>query len=61
MDIGVNLADIDVIIETLMKISELVVKHEEINEMDLNPVFIYEKGLTCVDARIILKNREKEN
>ena len=48
-------ADINVIVETLLKISELVVKHEEINEMDLNPVFIYEKGLICVDARIILK------
>ena len=48
-------ADLDAIVETLMKISDLVVKHEEINEMDLNPVFIYEKGLICVDARIILK------
>ena len=54
-------ADIDAIINTLMIISDLVVKHEEINEMDLNPVFIYEKGLICVDARIILKNREKVN
>ncbi|KKK45635.1 MAG: succinyl-CoA synthetase subunit beta [Candidatus Lokiarchaeum sp. GC14_75] len=51
-------ADIDAIVETLMKISDLVTKHEEINEMDLNPVFIYDKGLICVDARIILKNRE---
>ncbi len=51
-------ADLDAIIETLMKISDLVTKHEEINEMDLNPVFIYEKGLICVDARIILKNSD---
>jgi acyl-CoA synthetase (NDP forming) len=48
-------ADIDAIVDTLLKISELVIKHPEINEMDLNPVFIYEKGLICVDARIILK------
>ena len=48
-------ADIDAIVEVLMKISDLVTKHEEINEMDLNPVFIYDKGLICVDARIILK------
>ena len=33
-------ADIDAIVEVLLKISDLVVKHEEINEMDLNPVFI---------------------
>ncbi len=48
-------ADINAIIDTLMKVSDLVVKHEVINEMDLNPVFVYEKGLICVDARVILK------
>ncbi|MHA2182470.1 MAG: acetate--CoA ligase family protein [Promethearchaeota archaeon] len=51
-------ADLDAIVKTLLKISDLAVKHEEINEMDLNPVFIYEKGLICVDARIILKNKD---
>lgn len=48
-------ANLDAIVDTLLKISELVVKHEKIYEMDLNPVFIYEKELICVDARIILK------
>ena len=52
-------ADIDAIVKTLLTISDLVTKYEEINEMDLNPVFIYEKGLICVDARIILKKTEK--
>ena len=51
-------ADINAIVDTLMKISDLVTKHEEIFEMDLNPVFIYDKGLICVDARIILKKKE---
>ncbi len=50
-------ADIDAIVNTLLKISDFVIKYEEINEMDLNPVFIYEKGLICVDARIILKKK----
>jgi len=54
-------ADIDAIVNTLLKISDLVTKYEEINEMDLNPVFIYEKGLICVDARIILKKPEKQD
>ena len=54
-------ADLDAIVKTLLKISDLVVKHEEINEMDLNPVFIYDKGLVCVDARIILKKKEENN
>ncbi len=52
-------ADIDAIVQTLLKVSDLVIKHEEIYEMDLNPVFIYDKGLICVDARIILKKSEK--
>jgi acyl-CoA synthetase (NDP forming) len=52
-------ADIDAIVQTLLKVSDLVTKHEEIYEMDLNPVFIYDKGLICVDARIILKKLEK--
>ena len=51
-------ADLNAIVDTLMKISDLVTKHEEIFEMDLNPVFIYDKGLICVDARIILKKNE---
>ncbi|MFX1304663.1 MAG: acetate--CoA ligase family protein [Promethearchaeota archaeon] len=58
---GKSKADINAIVETLLKISDLVVKYEEINEMDLNPVFIYDKGLICVDARIILKKKEISN
>ncbi|MFX1317421.1 MAG: acetate--CoA ligase family protein [Promethearchaeota archaeon] len=54
-------ADLDAIVKTLLKISDLVIEHEEINEMDLNPVFIYENGLICVDARIILKKKEENN
>jgi len=50
-------ADIDAIVDTLLKISDFVVEHEEINEMDLNPIFIYKKGLICVDARIILHKK----
>ena len=38
-------ADVNAIVDTLLKLSNLVVKNEEIHEMDLNPVFIYEKGL----------------
>lgn len=54
-------ADIDAIVKVLMKISDFVTKYEEINEMDLNPVFIYEKGLICVDARIILKKKDNSS
>ncbi|GAB4310255.1 MAG: acetate--CoA ligase family protein [Promethearchaeota archaeon] len=48
-------ADLDALKKLLMDISELVVEHEEIDQMDLNPVFAYADGVKVVDARIVLK------
>jgi len=48
-------ADIDALIKILLKVSNLVMDHQEIKELDLNPVMIYEKGVKIVDARIILE------
>jgi len=47
-------ADIPALKDLLMQISDLVVKHPEIAEMDLNPVFLYPEGYKVVDARIII-------
>lgn len=47
-------ADIPALKRLLLRISDLVVEHPEIAEMDLNPVFLYPDGYTVVDARIIL-------
>ena len=38
----------------LLKVSEIIESYPEIREMDLNPVIIHEKGISIVDARIIL-------
>ena len=46
--------DIQAIEEVLMKVSQLTMENPEINEIDLNPVFVFEKGLQVVDARMIL-------
>ena len=46
--------DIQAIEEVLMKISKLTMENPEIKEIDLNPVFVFEKGLQVVDARMIL-------
>jgi acetyltransferase len=39
----------------LLLCSEVIEAYPEIEEMDLNPVIVHEKGLSIVDARIILK------
>ena len=46
--------DIEAIKKLLMKISQLVIENSEIKEIDLNPVFVFDKGLQVVDARMIL-------
>ena len=47
-------ADLDAIIDALLKVSDLVTEHEEIAELDINPLFAYEKGVLAVDALIVL-------
>ena len=46
--------DIEAIKDLLLKISQLTLDNPEINEIDLNPVFVFNKGLQVVDARMIL-------
>ncbi|MCR3883544.1 acetate--CoA ligase family protein [Methanotrichaceae archaeon M04Ac] len=53
-------ADIPALKRLLLRISDLVVEHPEIAEMDLNPVFLYPDGYTVVDARIILGDVPEE-
>ena len=45
--------DIEAIKILLMKVSKLTAENPEINEIDLNPIFVFEKGLQIVDARMI--------
>jgi len=49
-------ANKQLVIDLLLKISKLGVELDEhIDQMDLNPVFVYEKSLCVVDAKLILK------
>lgn len=47
-------ADINKLIDIIMKVSNLVMDIDDIKELDLNPVFAYRDGALVVDARIIL-------
>ena len=39
--------------------SEIVEAYPDIEEMDLNPIIVHEKGLSIVDARVILKTEDR--
>ncbi|MBU0637383.1 MAG: acetate--CoA ligase family protein [Planctomycetes bacterium] len=49
-------ADTAALADCLMRLSQLVTKHSEIKELDINPLLVYPrgKGATIADARIIL-------
>ena len=52
---GTPPADIEAISKILLATSKLVMEHNEIKELDLNPIMVYRKGAKTVDARIILE------
>ena len=49
-------ADKKALSKLLLTCSEVIESYPEIEEMDLNPVMVYEEGVAIVDARIILKS-----
>jgi acetyltransferase len=48
-------ADINSIINILLRVSKLVTDIPQIVEIDINPLFVYEIGAIAVDARIIIE------
>jgi acetate---CoA ligase (ADP-forming) subunit beta len=52
---GTPPSDVAALEETLLKLSAFLDEHDEIKELDLNPVFAYPQGLSAVDARVILE------
>ena len=46
------------LVDLLLKTSDFINRYPEIEELDLNPIFATDKGVSVVDARIILKAPE---
>jgi acetate---CoA ligase (ADP-forming) len=50
-------ADVNGIVETLLRLSTMVCNHPEISELDINPLIVHEKGEGCsvADSRVMLR------
>ena len=46
--------DVDAIIDVILRVSQMVMDLEEILELDINPIFVYEKGCCAVDVKVIV-------
>lgn len=52
--------DIDAIASLLVSVSKLIMEHDAITELDLNPVISYPDGACVVDSRFIIKQNGEE-
>ena len=52
---GQEPANIAILEEMLLKVSEFVAGRPEIKELDINPIFAYRDGALAIDARVILE------
>lgn len=47
-------ADVAALIDALLALSQLMMEHPEIQEIDINPLVVLEKGALALDARIVI-------
>jgi len=46
-------ADVETIVDALLALSRLLVECPEVMEIDINPLLVFEQGVTAVDARVV--------
>ena len=47
--------DVDAVVDVIMRVSELMADVEPLAELDVNPLFLLERGTAVADARAILR------
>jgi acyl-CoA synthetase (NDP forming) len=57
---GEPTADTDAIVDVLLNVSGLMIEHDSISQLDLNPLIVYPDSTCAVDSRIVLKEAKGE-
>jgi acyl-CoA synthetase (NDP forming) len=55
---GEHPLDTEALVESLLRLSQLVIDFPDIEGIDINPVKVLEKGAVAVDARILLSKAQ---
>jgi acyl-CoA synthetase (NDP forming) len=53
--------DVEAIVECIERLSQLSMELEEVQELDVNPLLVFEKGCKAVDARVIISSPLKDD
>ncbi|RME63632.1 MAG: hypothetical protein D6778_09310 [Nitrospirae bacterium] len=51
---GQSPSDIDAIVEVIERVNQMAMELPEIQELDINPLMVMERGALALDARVIL-------
>ena len=51
---GEGAKDVEALSRAILNLAKLVEQNPEIQEIDANPVMVYEKGVLVLDARVII-------
>ena len=55
MGASIVAVDIDELASAVMKLSDILLEIEEIQEIEINPLLVYEDRAVAVDARVVLQ------
>ena len=58
---GEPAADTEAIVNVLLNVSSLMIEHDEISQLDLNPIIVYPDSACAVDSRIVMKQEKEES
>ena len=47
--------DVEALLEVLIRLSQLVARHPEIRELDINPLLVMPRGVLALDARMVVR------
>jgi acetate---CoA ligase (ADP-forming) len=56
---GKKAADLDALVDTILRTALLVTDFDEITEMDINPVRVHQTGSTALDVKITIEEKKK--
>jgi acyl-CoA synthetase (NDP forming) len=51
---GQKAKDVDALADLILNVARMIAENPEIEELDINPLFVYDEGVRTVDARILL-------